>query len=288
METLRTALKDPLDKWSVPVPLMDRISVIQRTTLTWTLREAAEAFANHGFKWFGARIDALRITGLAESRKILDDCGLSISSIGSSGHFVSPDADDRERRINECFRAIDDAAAVDGNVLVIVAGTDVRCSREDCFKMIEDGIAQVLPHAEKSGVVLGLEPLHPMFAADKSIVITMSQAMDLLDKFSSPYLRVMVDTFHTWWDPELYNQIRRARGRICGFHVNDWVTMQFGISNSRGMIGDGMIPLRKIRSSIEEAGYFGPIDIEIFNEDFWHLPCEQLLCTCIERYKQYV
>ena len=154
--------------------------------------------------------------------------------------------------------------------------------------MVEEGIEQVLPRAEKAGVVLGLEPLHPMLAANKSIVVTMSQAMDLLDKFISPYFQVTVDAFHTWWDPELYNQIRRAKGRICGFHVNDWVEMKYGVNNSRGMIGDGMIPLRKIRQSIEEAGYFGPIEIEIFNEELWHMPCEELLRICVERYMQYV
>jgi sugar phosphate isomerase/epimerase len=282
-----TNRKDPLSGWSVPVPLMDRISLNQKTTVGWSLREAAQACARHGFKWFGPRIDALRSTGLSESARILDDCRLKISSVCYSGRFVSPDACERVKRIDECLRAIDDTAAVDGNVLVILPGTDARCSVDECRPMIDEGLARVLPHAEEAGVVLGLEPLHPVYAADLSMIVTLSQALDIVDKFDSSYLKVTLDVFHTWWDPGLYDQLRRASGRVCGYHVNDWVPIRFGINSSRGMMGDGMIPLRRIRAAVENAGYFGPIEVEIFNEDLWHMPCEELLRTCKDRYERF-
>jgi sugar phosphate isomerase/epimerase len=280
--------EDPLGKWNIPVSLLERFSLNQKTTIAWTLREAAEACARRGFRWFGPRVDALRKTGLTQSLKIFDDCGLEISSVCFSGKFVALDVDERKRRIDDCLRAIDDTAAVSGNVLVIMPGTDARCSVEECRVMIDEGLARVLPYAEKNGVVLGLEPLHPVYAADLSIIVTLGEALDILDRFNSPYLKVTVDVFHTWWDPQLSGQIKRAKGRIGGYHVSDWVSVKFGPNSSRGMMGDGMIPLRPIRAEIEDAGYFGPIEVEIFNEDLWHMPCEEVLDMCLERYKRFV
>ena len=277
-----------LSERNAPVPLMDRFSLNQKTTIAWTLREAAEACAHHGFKWIGPRIDSLRKTGLTESVKIFDDCGLQISSVCFSGRFVSADADERQNRIDECLRAIDDTAAIDGNVLVIVPGTDAGCSAEECRAIISEGITRVLPHAEKNGVVLGLEPLHPIYAADLSIIVTLDEALDIVDRFDSSQLKVIVDVFHTWWNPEVFDQIQRAKGRIAGYHVSDWVPVKFGINSSRGMMGDGMIPLRRMRTAVEGAGYFGPIEVEIFNEDLWRMPCEEVLEICRERFERFV
>jgi sugar phosphate isomerase/epimerase len=278
----------PLSKQNFPVPLMDRISLNQKTTIAWTLREAAEACARRGFKWFGPRIDSLRKTGLAESARIFAACGLEISSVCFSGKFVVRDVDERKRRIEECIRAINETAEVCGNVLVILPGVDVKCSTDECRAMIDEGLSSVLPYAEKAGVTLGLEPIHPVYCADLSILSTMSEALDILDRFDSLFLKVIVDVFHTWWDPGLYDQIKRAGERICGYHVSDWIPIRFGINSSRGMMGDGMIPLRQIRNAVEEAGYLGPIEIEIFNEDLWRMPCEEVLEICEERYKRFV
>ena len=271
-----------------PMSFIQRISLNQKTTIAWTLREAAEASAHIGFKWFGARIDALRNTGLSESVKILNNCGLNVSSVCYSGMFVSSDPCERKKRISDCLRAIDDTATVGSDVLVIIPGTEPRTSVEECCDMIDESIKKVLPYAEKAGVILGIEPVHPIYSANLSVIVTLRQAIDIIERFDSAYLKLIMDVFHTWWDPGLYEQLKRATGHICGYHVNDWVPIKFGINSSRGMMGDGMIPLRKIRAAVEEAGYFGPIEVEIFNEDLWHMHCKDVLKLCKERYERFV
>lgn len=279
--------KSLLYSWREPAPLLKRMSLNQKTLLGWTLPEAAEACARQGFSWFGPRIDAIRGLGQAKTARLFQDCGLEASSVCYSGKFVSPSPEQRKKRIEDCRRAIEDTAAIDGKVLVIIPGTDPQCSPADCRAMIEDGLSQTLPLAEQAGVVLGIEPLHPMYAADLSIVVTLKEALDMVDRFDSPCLGVVADVFHLWWDPELPSQLERAGAKLCGYHVNDWVPLKFGPNSSRGMMGDGMIPLRDIRAQVERAGYFGPIEIEIFNEDLWRQPCAEALRLCRERYARF-
>jgi sugar phosphate isomerase/epimerase len=128
---------------------------------------------------------------------------------------------------------------------------------------------EVLPDAEKAGVILGIEPLHPMYAAERSVVVTLKQANDLAEQLSSPAAGVVVDVFHVWWDPEVMSQIERARGKIAGFHVSDWPVPLPGILMGRAMMGDGVIELRKLRQAVDATGYDGPIEVEIFNDEIW-------------------
>jgi sugar phosphate isomerase/epimerase len=127
----------------------------------------------------------------------------------------------------------------------------------------------VLPDAEKAGVILGIEPLHPMYAAERSVVVTLKQANDMADQLASPAAGVVVDAFHVWWDPDVMQQIERARGTIVGFHVSDWPVPLPGILMGRSMMGDGVIELRRLREAVDATGYDGPIEVEIFNEEIW-------------------
>ncbi len=150
--------------------------------------------------------------------------------------------------------------------------------------MVADGIAAVAPHAQERGVRLAIEPLHPMFAADRSVIVTLRQALDLAEKFDAARVGVVVDVYHVWWDPEVMEQIARAGSRILGFHVSDWIVPPPDFLKGRGMMGDGVIELRRLRAAVEAAGYSGPIEVEILNQALWDTPPDQVLDLMKERY----
>jgi sugar phosphate isomerase/epimerase len=150
--------------------------------------------------------------------------------------------------------------------------------------MVAEGIARLLPHAAQAGVKLGIEPLHPMFAADRSVVVTLSQANAIVESLESPDLGVVIDVYHVWWDPLVYNEVARASGQIFGFHVNDWIVPVPDILNGRGMMGDGVIEIRRLREAVDAAGYNGPIEVEIFNQHLWRQPGNELLRLAKDRF----
>jgi sugar phosphate isomerase/epimerase len=154
--------------------------------------------------------------------------------------------------------------------------------------MVEDGIAAMLPYAAERGIQVGIEPLHPMFAADRSVIVTLEQANNIVQKLGAANLGVIVDVYHVWWDPNVYREIARAAGHIWGFHINDWLVETPDILMGRGMVGDGVIDLRRLREAVEKAGYTGYIEVEIFNHDIWNTPGDEILAQLQERFAQYV
>jgi sugar phosphate isomerase/epimerase len=154
--------------------------------------------------------------------------------------------------------------------------------------MVREGIATLLPCAQERGVRLGIEPLNPIFAGDRSVIVTLAEANALVEAFASPLLGVVADAYHIWWDPDLYAQIERAAGHIVGFHVNDWIVPLPDPLLGRGMMGDGMIELRRIRAAVDATGYAGPIEVEIFNQAIWDMPGDEVLARMCERYLAYV
>jgi sugar phosphate isomerase/epimerase len=162
-------------------------------------------------------------------------------------------------------------------VLAIVSGPANGQPLEDARATVLDGLRDVLPDAEKAGVVLGIEPLHPMYAAERSVVVTLKQANDLAAQLASPAAGVIVDAFHVWWDPDLMRELDRTRGKIAGFHVSDWPVPLPGILMGRAMMGDGVIDLRRLRQAVDATGYDGPIEVEIFNREIWDSADERLM-----------
>ncbi len=154
--------------------------------------------------------------------------------------------------------------------------------------MVRDGIAAVAPYAQERGVKLAIEPLHPMFAADRSVIVTLRQALDIAEQFDQQQVGVAIDVYHVWWDPEVYRQIKRAEGRILGFHTNYWVVPPPDFLLGRGMIGDGVIEIRRLRCAVDAAGYHGPIEVEIFNQALWDTPGDEVLALMCQRYIAHV
>jgi sugar phosphate isomerase/epimerase len=261
-----------------------RLSLNQMTTERWSLPEAVEGCARAGIPFIGVWRHKLAETGLQRGARLVRDAGIKVSSLCRGGMFPAASAAERAARLDENRRAVDEAAELGTEVLVLVCGPAPDRDIGGARRMVEEAVGQLVPYARQAGVRLGIEPLHPMFAADRSVIVTLDQALHIAGQHDPSDAGVVVDLYHVWWDPDLYNAIGRAKGRILGFHVNDWIVPTPDLLHGRGMMGDGVIELRRIRSAVEEAGYAGPIEVEIFNRDLWATPGDQVLALMKERY----
>jgi sugar phosphate isomerase/epimerase len=267
--------------------LLQRLSFNQMTADPWSLEQAVRECSMSGVPYIGVWRHKLDGDAAKASAMIRSE-GLRVSSLCRGGWFSAPTAEERRERVEDNRRAIEEAALLGAPVLVIVSGPANGQSLEDARQTVLDGLREVLPDAEKAGVTVGIEPLHPMYAAERSVVVTLKQANDMAEQLSSPAAGVVVDAFHVWWDPEVMHEIERARGRITGFHVSDWPVPLPGILMGRAMMGDGVIELRKLRQAVEAAGYFGPIEVEIFNEEIWRGADDGLLERIQQRFLERV
>jgi sugar phosphate isomerase/epimerase len=268
-------------------PDPSRLSLNQKTTNNWGVREVAEGCARAGIGFVGLWRDKVSETGLSESARVVRDAGLRVSSLCRGGMFPAVDAAERRVRLEDNRRAVDEAAALGTDVLVLVCGPAPERDLEAARVMVEDGISELAPYAAEMRVKLAIEPFHPVLMQERSVIVTLAQALDIAERFESERVGVVVDAYHVWWDPELYPQIARASGRIFGFHANDWLPPKRELLLSRAMMGDGPIEIRRIREAVDAAGYAGPIEVEIFNQDIWNAPGDEVLDLTKERYLQH-
>jgi len=267
--------------------LLKRLSFNQMTADPWSLEEVVRNCAKNRIPFVAAwrhKLDG----DAAKASALIRSEGLHVSSLCRGGWFSAPTVEERRQRIADNRRAIEEAAMLEAPVLVIVSGPANGQTLADARSTVLDGLLEVLPDAEKAGVILGIEPLHPMYAAERSVVVTLKQANDLAQQLSSPAAQVVIDVFHVWWDPDVMHEIERARGKIAGFHVSDWPVPLPGILMGRAMMGDGVIELRKLRQAVDAAGYDGPIEVEIFNEAIWQSRDDGLLERIQQRFLEHV
>ena len=268
---------------AAPLGDVSRISLNQITTNRWTVAEAVDGCARHGFGWIGLWRDKVADTGLAKSARLVRDAGVRVSSLCRGGFFPARGRDALRARRDDNRRAVEEAAALGTEILVLVCGPPVDRDLEGAREMVAEGIADLVPYAAEAGVKLGVEPLHPMFAGDRSVIVTLAQATTLAERFPADQVGVIVDSYHVWWDPDLRSQVSRAAGRILGYHVSDWLVPPPDMLLGRGMMGDGLIDLRALRGAVEAAGYSGPIEVEIFNREIWDAPGDEVLEQIKER-----
>jgi sugar phosphate isomerase/epimerase len=210
---------------------------------------------------------------------MLRDSGLQVVSLCRGGFFPAETAAGRQAAIDDNLRAIEEAHAIGAPLIVMVCGAVPSQPLEESRKQIVDGIAAIADRAHEAGVKLAIEPLHPMFADNRSAVNTLKQANDMVDQLVHPTVGVTVDVYHVWWDPDLEEQIKRAGKTIFSYHVCDWRTPTRELLNDRGLMGQGCIPLKKIRGWVEEAGFDGPIEVEIFSNEFWAMDQHEFLAA---------
>jgi sugar phosphate isomerase/epimerase len=254
----------------------------------YTMEQAVDACLALGITAIAPWRDQIHATGLAEAAEIVRSNNLRVTGLCRGGMFPAADKAGLAAAIDDNKRAIDEAAALQADCLVMVVGGLPKDSRDigSAREMVADGLAAILPHARANRMPLAIEPLHPMYAADRACVNTLEQALDICDLLGDG-IGVAIDVYHVWWDPKLHAQITRAGagGRILAHHICDWLVPTRDLLLDRGMMGDGVINLRSIRSVIEKAGYVGPQEVEIFSsENWWKRPGEEVLATCVERF----
>lgn len=270
-----------------PFDNVERLSFNQMTVEPWSVREAVEGCARAGIPWIGLWRHKIQEAGLAECRTLLRDSGVKVSSLCRGGMFPASTPGERAERLDDNRRAIDEAAELGTDTLVLVCGGLPDRDLDSARKTVEEGIAALVPYAKERGVKLGIEPLHPMYAADRSVVVSLEQALVMAEKHAPDEVGVVIDVFHVWWDPNLYPLIQRAAGRTYGYHINDWIVPVPDMLKARGMMGDGWIELRRIRTAVDDAGYDGPIEVEIFNQSIWDRPGDETLELMKQRYLEH-
>ena len=267
----------------------------------WPLDRIIDECAQRGIRAISPWRDQVAAVGLEKIARQLGDTGIVLSGYCRGGFYPAADTAGRQAALLDNCKAIDEAKTLNAPCLVLVVGslpgalngkpeyTDISRARAEVF----DGIAASLEYARTVGMPLAIEPLHPMQAAERACVNTMEHALDIcdaLDPGRTGALGVAVDAYHVWWDPKLEGQIARAgKSRLLAWHVCDWLTPTRDLLNDRGMMGDGVIELRKIRGYLEAADYAGFAEVEIFSElDWWQRPGDEVLDTCISRHKSVV
>jgi sugar phosphate isomerase/epimerase len=267
---------------------LGRLSLNQATIPSWSLHEAADACARAGLGWIGVWRDRLAEVGIAAGVRSIRDAGLGVSSLLRGGFFDAPGSAARAKRMDDNRRAVEEAAALQARTLVLVCGPPAGRDLVDSRAYVADAIAELSDFAAGCGVVLGIEPMHPVYCADRSVVVTLAQALALAERQPPDRVGVVVDAYHVWWDPELSAHIAAAGGRILGYHVCDWLVPPPDHLNGRGMMGDGVIDLSGLRRMIDATGYDGPIEAEVFNPTVWALPGEDALETVCRSYLEHV
>jgi sugar phosphate isomerase/epimerase len=251
--------------------VIDRLSLNLMTVDHWTLAEAAERCAEAGIGW----VAPWRHQLTPDAPRVLLDAGLRVSSLCRGGFFTAPGADGDNRR------AVEQAAAIGAPVLVLVCGPPVAGDLPAARAAIAAGIERLLPFATECGVRLGIEPLHPMMVGERSAIVTLGEALALARSLGAG---VVVDAYHVFWDPRLEAELAGAAGLVAGYHVSDWLVPTTDLLAGRGLMGDGIIDLPRVRELVEGTGYDGPIEVEVINPALASVPGDALLADIRERF----
>lgn len=261
-----------------------RLCIHTITTKPWSLQQCIKEYTKAGVPAITVWRQALEPQGLAQSARMLKSSGLRVTSLCRGGFFPALTASDRAKAIDDNRKAIAEAHAIGAPHIVLVVGAVPGIPLPEARQMIADGIVAVLPEAKAAGVKLAIEPLHPMYANDRSAVNTMKQANDMVQQIGSPLVGVAVDVYHLWWDDALEREIARCGklGALLAFHVCDWRTPTREFLNDRGLMGEGCINIPQIRGWVEATGFKGDIEVEIFSTELWQTEQSQF----VERIKQ--
>ena len=266
------------------------LAINSATVKPWTLKQLVDGCARSGISAIAPWRDIVQAHGVGPAGRLIRDAGIEVSCLCRAGMFPAADEAGRKAALEDNKRAVDEAAAIGARCLVLIAGGLPKHSKDiaGAHAQVRDGLAALLPYARTANMPLALEPLHPMYAADRACVNTLAHANDLCESLGDG-LGVAVDVYHVWWDPDLPRQIARAGKRILTYHVCDWLNPTTDLLLDRGMPGDGVIDLKGIRAMVEATGYVGLIDVEIFSaQNWWKRDPDEVLRICLERHRTVV
>lgn len=248
-----------------------KLCVHTQTTKPWSIEECISHFHAAGIKGISIWRHLLEGKDLNTVKAQLDAHQMDVVSLVRGGFFPSVDKKQRDLSLEDNRLAIDQAAALAAPLVVLVCGADPKQSLEVSRQQIQESIIALIPHAENAGVRLAIEPLHPMYAGDKSAIVTLGQANDLCEAIGSPWVGIAIDVYHLWWEDQLKKEIIRCgkNKNILAFHVCDWRVPSIDFLTDRGLMGEGCIPVRQIREWVEETGFEGYNEVEVFSDRLW-------------------
>lgn len=260
------------------------------TNKPWSLRQCIEHYAAVGIRGISVWRNVLEPVGKAEASRMLREAGMRVPALVRGGFFPSPEESRRQAVIDENKRAIDEAQAIGAEMVVLVVGAVPGMPLSEGRKQVAEGIAAILDHAREREVKLAVEPLHPMYAADKSCINRMAEAREVCEQINDPLVGIAVDVYHVWWDPDLEREIALAgeQHRLFGFHVCDWRVKTRDLLTDRGLMGDGCIDLKTIRQWMEQAGFAGYHEVEVFSEEYWAMDQSEYVKTIRDAYLEHV
>lgn len=270
-----------------------RFSINQMTVRQLSLPELVTECGKLGIRNVGLWREPVRAHGLDATARLVRTAGLTVTTLCRGGFLTAIDPSARRTALDDNRRAVDEAATLGTDTLVLVSGGLPAGSRDlhGARERIADALGELGPYAEERAVRLAIEPLHPMFASDRCVVSTLRQALDIAERLPARQAGVAVDTYHLWWDDTAPGQIARAgaAGRVHTFQLADWITpLPEGVLNGRGQIGDGVVDMREWKSYVDAAGYTGPIEVELFNEELWARDGHEVLAETAERFVTHV
>jgi sugar phosphate isomerase/epimerase len=271
---------------------LERFSINQMTVKQLSMPELVAGCVELGIPGVGLWREPVAEFGLEATAKLVRDAGLAVTTLCRGGFFTAIDPAERAAALADNRKAIDEAATLGTDTLVLVSGGLPQGSKDlhGARERIADALSELGPYAASNGVRLAIEPLHPMFASDRCVVSTLSQALDIAERFPAEQVGVTVDTYHIWWDDTAPAAIARAGagGRIHTFQLADWITpLPQGVLTGRGQIGDGAIDMREWKGYVEAAGYTGPIEVELFNDELWAGDGHALLSQTARRFVEH-
>jgi sugar phosphate isomerase/epimerase len=283
-----------MDAMVEPLPDLSRCAIHTMTNKPWNLRQCIEGYTAAGVKgisvWRNVINPAEGGVTPDEAARMLRDAGMSVPALVRGGFFPSVSEAEREKAIDENRRCLDEAATINAEMVVLVVGAVPGMSLKEARTQVADGISAVLPHAEERGVKLAIEPLHPMYAGDKSCINRMAEARAVCEQLDHPMLGMAVDVYHVWWDPDLQREIELAgrQGTLFGFHVCDWRVPTRDLLTDRALMGDGCINIPQIREWVEQAGFTGFNEVEIFSDDQWAADQSSYVEQITHAYREHV
>lgn len=269
---------------------LSKCAVHTITTKPWSIEKAIDKYASMGIGGITVWRDTLSGRDPALIGQQIKDAGMEAVALVRGGFFTYTNADEQAKAFADNRLAIKEAEMIGAPMVVLVCGAHPGQSLEESRNQIREGIEAVLPHAEAAGVTLAIEPLHPMYADDRSAINTMKSANEMAEYFNSPYVGIAVDVYHLWWDPDLEQEIMRCgkNGNLTAFHVCDWRTPTTDFLLDRGLMGEGCIDIPQIRGWVEKAGFKGFNEVEIFSKTRWEGDQDQWLKEIADAYLKSV
>lgn len=264
----------------------NRLAIHTITTKPWPLAEAAAHYSSHGVGGISVWTEALQGISTREARRIIEDAGLKVPALVRGGFFCDPSAAQRLARIDHNRHLIETAAELAAEMIVLVVGATPGHPLQQQRGWVSDAIQALLADAQSAGVKLAIEPLHPMYAAERSCINRIREARQICEALDHPCLGVAVDVYHVWWDPDLEDEIKRL-GRLdalLAYHLCDWRVPTRDLLNDRALMGDGCIDLPSITAAVRAAGFDGWDEVEIFSDDYWREDQSEFLDRIITRY----